>query len=54
MKKPKKLMNFMASPELAEIIKAEAKRVKRPVSSFIRAILEMVLLTDPDETEAAK
>ncbi len=54
MKKPKKLMNFMASPELAEIIKTEARRTKRPVSSFIRAILEMVLLSDPEDMEAAK
>jgi hypothetical protein len=54
MKKPKKLMNFRADAELAQIIESEAKRVKRPVSSFIRAILEMVLLSDPDETEAAK
>jgi hypothetical protein len=53
MKKPKKLMNFMASPELAEIIKSEAQRTKRPVSSFIRAILEMVLLPHPDDQEVA-
>jgi len=54
MKKPKKLLNFTASPELVEIIKSEARRTKRPVSSFIRAILEMVLLPHPDDVEAAQ
>ena len=54
MKKTKKLLNFTASPELVEIIQIEAQRTKRPVSSFIRAILEMVLLPHPDDQEAAR
>ena len=49
MDKPKKHFGFQASPELAEIIAAEAKRTRRPISSFIRAVLEMVLMPHPDD-----
>jgi predicted DNA-binding protein len=49
MKSTKKHLGFSAPAELAEIIQAEAKKVDRPVSSFIRQILEMVLLPHPDD-----
>lgn len=48
MKKPKVLVNFKASPELVEVIREQAKRTKRPVSAYIRAILEMVLMDNEE------
>jgi uncharacterized protein (DUF1778 family) len=52
--KPKKMINFRASEELAQILREEAVRTHRSVSSFVRAILEMVLLPDPNEVDTNK
>ena len=52
MQKTKKMINFRASEELAQILKAEAIRTHRSVSSFVIAILEMVLMPDPNEVES--
>jgi len=49
MEKSKKTFGFQADQELAEILLTASKKNKRSVSSFIRAILEMVLLPDPNE-----
>jgi len=51
MQNSKKMINFRASQELAEILQSEATRTHRSVSSFVRAILEMVLMPDPNEAE---
>lgn len=46
-----KNINFRVSEELAQILQTEATRTHRSVSSFIRAILEMVLIPDPNDVE---
>lgn len=47
-----KNINFRVSQELAQTLQAEATRTHRSVGAFIRSILEMVLMPDPDEVEA--
>ena len=54
MKSTKKHLGFSAPVELAEIIQAEAKKVDRRVSSFIRPILEKVHLPHPDDEIEAR
>ena len=49
----KKHIGFQASSELAEIIQLEAQKTKRTVSSFVRGILEMVLMPHPDDEKEA-
>jgi len=49
MEKSKKSFGFRADEKLAEIILNESKKTKRSASAFIRAILEMVLLPDPQD-----
>lgn len=48
MQKAKKAINLRVSEDFAELLKAEAERTHRSVSSFIRAVLEMVLLDDEE------
>ena len=54
MEQSKKHFGFQADTKLAEIIQNEAKNHKRSVSSFIRAILEMVLIPEPDDEGATE
>jgi hypothetical protein len=54
MEEAKKHFGFQADSKLAAVIQTEAKNNKRSVSSFIRAILEMVLLPEPEDAEVAE
>jgi plasmid stability protein len=51
--KPKNI-NFRASEELYQTLQAEATRTHRSVGAFVRAILEMVLMPDPNDAEVER
>jgi predicted DNA-binding protein len=53
MKKPKNI-NFRASEELYQTLQAEATRTHRSVGAFVRVILEMVLMPDPNDAEVER